>query len=488
MAEHNKLWYLNEAIRLNAFATSANNLAKNIGYSGSSQLYRGLKNGVGGNSVNNTWEHICNEYGITDDELCEYVNIIGSANDLWKEVQAKAEELSIDVYTLGEQTLEALLLCDEEGMRRVLNLADWECLLDFSREHPFHYAHLIVIYYVHYKNIVRAYKGKIDIIGCEILESMYNRMHELQPENTMLKEMADAYRSQLRQMSGNGNLWENTLHTAFLVQSFTDPNFRINTLSTLRLLPISSDSLWMEHDTLKKYSGTAYIFFEVLPEGATGGRYDCIEVEASMTDKNLVVKRCFSFWMMEPDDDDEQGIAFMQFRDENGQRQIVRYIYDYDSERQNLHLTPADSDNPNCVKYAFPTEIHYVDDNHLMLEDERQWIAWYKDFMESKEDELFIEMMKSEGVVMEKDYEVTDVAISRRYLTATIGNGKDVADFRVELEKHPGLQHVKPMMDAAIFRHEDDNQQYLEWICPHISIPMKAMQKVAEYKLDETTE
>lgn len=479
MAEHDKAWFLKELIRLNAFATSASTLAKNIGYTGSKQIYRIVDDTAGDVSINRVWQLIREEYDLTDDDICEYVNVIGTAKDLWKEVQVKAEELSVDVQTLAEQILHALLQHDEAGMRRVLNLPDWECLLDYSREHPMQYAQLIVIYYVLYNDMVSVYRGKVAKEGIVLLDGLYRHMQDLQPENKMLGEMADAYRSELSQMTGAGNLWTNTLRPTFLVQSFTDPNFRLNTLSSLRLLPIPSDSLWMEHDTIHKPSGSAFIFFEVEPDGATGGRYDCIEVDAEQTDtKKLVPKRCFAFWMMEPEAGETCSIAFIQFRDANGQKQIIRYLYEYDAVQQNLHLEPLDADSPNCVTFPFPIELHWIDDKQLMMEEERPWRAWYKDFMEANEKKLYIEMMKSDGVVWEADYEIVDVAISRRYLTVTISNGVEVADFRLELEKHPGLYPVAPKMDVAVFRHEDDQQLYLEWISPHIAVPMKAFSKL----------
>lgn len=479
MAEHNKAWFLKELIRMNAFATSASGLAKDIGYTGKAQMYRIAKGTAGDGTIEEVWRRIREEYDLSDEEVCAYVNVIATAKDLWKEVQAKAEELSVDVQALAEQTLHALLLHDETGMRRVLNLPDWQCLLDYSREHPMQYAQLIAIYYVHYNNIERAYRGKISKEGTALLDDLYRHMQPLQPENKMLREMADAYRSELSQMSGMGNLWTNTLRPAFLVQSFTDPNFRLNTLSSLRLLPIPFDSLWMEHDTLRGSSGSAFIFFEVEPDGATGGRYDCIEVNAVQTDKTkLEPKRCFAFWMMEPEAGETCSIAFVQFRDANGQKQIVRYLYEYDVDRQNLHLEPLDADSPNCVTFPFPTDLHWIDDKQPMMEEERKWIVWYKDFMEANEERLYVEMMKSDGVVLEADYEIVDVAISRRYLTVTISNGNEVADFRAELADYPGLQLVEPKMDVAVFRHEDDQQLYLEWLSPHVSLPMKALSKL----------
>ena len=478
MAEHDKAWFLKELIRLNAFATSASGLALSLGYIGKNQIYRLLDGTAKEGSIDEMWRRIRKEYDLSDEDICEYVNVISTAQDLWKEVQAVAKEQAIEVKFLAEQTLHALLLREEKGIRRVLNLADWERLLDYSREHPMQYAQLIVIFYVLYNEMKKAFRGKVSEQGKELLERLYEHMQALQPENTMLRDMTDAYRSELSQMTGTGNLWTNTLRPAFLVQSFTDPDFRINTLSMLRLLPIPADSLWMEHDTLGGISGSAFIFFEVEPEGATGGRYDCIEVDAMQTDLNLVAKRCFAFWMLEPEAGETCSLAFIQFRDEQGQKQIVRYLYEYDSERQNLRLEPLDTDSPACVTFPFPHELHWIDDKHPIIEDERLWIAWYKDFMAVNDDNLCIEMMKTDGVVLEDDYDIVDVAISRRYLTVTISNGEEVADFRVELDSHPGLKLVNPMMDVAIFRHEDDRQLYLEWISPHISVPMKAFHKV----------
>ena len=478
MAEHDKAWFLKELIRLNAFATSASELAIALGYKGKTQIYRILDDKAGAGTIDEVWRRIRKVYDLSDDEVCEYINVIGTAKDLWKEVQVKAKAEPLELQSLADQTLHALLLRDEVGMRKVLNLPDWECLLDYSREHPMQYAQLIVIYYTLYNNIERAIKGKLSLVGNLILDGLYQHMHTLQPENVMLREMADAYRSELSQMNGNGNLWTIILRPTFLVQNFTDPNFRINTLSTLRLLPIPTDSLWMDMDTVNSRSGLAYIFFEVEPEGATGGRYDCIEVEATIDDHKLVVKRCFSFWMLEPELGEDCGIAFFQFRDECGKKQIVRYLYEYDGVRHNLHLEPVDADSPNRVSFSFPTNVHWIDEKQPIIEKESRWIAWYKDFMDANEEKVFIEMMKSEGVVMREEYEIIDVSISRRYLTVTLNDGIEEYDIRTELIDHPGLRLVVPDMDAAVFLHEDDQQLYLEWISPHISIPLNAFARI----------
>lgn len=477
MAAYSKAWFIKELIRHKAFASSASELAKVLGYKGKSQIYRILNDTAGEGTIEEVWRRIREEYDLSDEEICEYVNVIGTAKDLWKEVISQSSQRSVDVLTLADNTLHALLLRDEKGMRNVLNLPDWECLLDYSRQHPMQYAQLIVVYYIIYNNIERAYRGDLSQQGCLLLDALYQHMQTLQPENIMLKEMAEAYRSELRQMTGMGNLWTVILRPTFLVQSFTDPNFRLNTLSTLRLLPIPTDSLWMEPDTLQKSAGSAFIFFEVAPDGATGGRYDCIEVEAIISEQSLVTKRCFAFWMMEPEVGETHSLAFIQFRDTNGEKQVVRYLYEYDSDCRDLHLEPLDMDSPNCVVFPFPKMLHWIDEKHLTTKEERLWNAWYQSFRTSNEHQILIDMMRTDGVVLEEGYEIVDVAISRRYLTVTISNGLDVADYRVDLETHPGLQLVEPKMDVAIFRHEDDQQLYLEWISPHVSIPMKAFRK-----------
>lgn len=477
MAEHSKSWFLKELINLNAFAVSASELAMNIGYRGKSQIYRILNDTAGDVSINAIWNRICKTYHLTDDELCEYINVIGTAKDLWKQVQGKASSLAVDVQELAENTLHALLLCDQKGMRRVLNLADWECLLDFSREHPLQYAQLIVVYYTLYNNIEQAFHGELAEVGIDLLDALYRQMHRLQPENTMLTEMADAYRSELSQASVTGNLWTIILRPTLLVQSFTDRDYRINSLSQLRLLPIPTDSLWLEHETISRKAGPAFIFFEVEPDGATGGRYDCIEVDAVTDNAQLRPRRFFSFCMMKPEASQSGSLAFIQFKDMDGRKQVVRYRYDYDAERHNLHLAPCDADSPNCITFPFPMELHWVDDKHRMTQEEGPWIDWYNGFMEANEEQVLAEMLKFEGVTLMEDYEVIDVAISRRYLAVTIGHGEEEMEYKVELDKHPGLRRVEPQMDAAIFRHDDDQQLYLEWISPHISIPLKALTK-----------
>lgn len=478
MAEFSKSWFLKELINLNAFATSASGLAKMIGYKGKGQMYRILNDKAGEGTISEVWRRIREEYYLTDDELCAYVDAIRKARQLWKKVQDKAASQNEDVRALAEQILHALMIKEEEGVRRVMSFADWQMLLDYSREQPMQYAQMIVIYYILYNGIEQAYRGDLSRQGLCLLNGLYVQMHALQPENRMLNDMADAYRSELRQMTGMGNLWTISLRPTLFVQSFTDPNYRINTLSNLRLLPVSTDSLWMDHDTLAGDSGLAYIFFEVEPDGATGGRYDCIEVEAVASTTELAAKRCFAFWMMEPEEGEDYTLAFIQFRDEHGEKQIVRYVYEYDQTRQNLHLEPLDTDSPNCVNFPFPTDLHWVDNRHLIMEEERQWIAWYDRFMATHEEQLYLEMMKSEGIMLEENYEIIDVAISRKYLTVTISNGTDETTLRAELEKHPGLKIVEPRMDVTICKHLDDQQLYLEWISPHISVPIEAFDRL----------
>lgn len=480
MAELDKAWFLKELIRLNAFATSASGLAKSIGYKGKKQMYRILDDTAGEGTVNEVWRRLREMYDLSDGELCEYVNVIGMAKDLWTKVQNRASDKGLDVREQADQTLDALLLRNERGMRRVIDLTEWEYLLDYSRECPMQYAQLIVTYYVLSNTIGSAYKGKVAAEGTALLEGLYRRMQALQPENRTLTEMADAYRSELRQLTEAGNLWTNMLRPTLLVQSFTDPDYHINALSALRLLPVPAVSLWMEHDTLRRSTGTAYILFEVEPDGATGGRYDCIEVEATLGDTKLVARRCFAFWMTQPEADETCSQAFLQFRDEDGQKQIVRYVYDYDPDRQNLHLELLDAENPNCVTFPFPTDLHWVDDGHLTLDEERPWIGWYKDYLATNEEDLYLAMMKSEGVVIVPDYEIVDVAVSRRWLTVSISNGEEETDFRTALKDHPGLQLVEPRMDVAVCRHEDDQELYLEWLMPHIAIPLADFTKVSQ--------
>lgn len=515
MTAHDKKWYLKEMIRLNAFSTSASGLALEMGYKGKNQIYRILKDAAGEGSVEAAWVRLLVAYDLTEEELCQYVNAIGAAKDLWHEVQDQAAPMGLDAHDLAEQILHALLSYDEEGMRRVLSQADWEALLDHSREHPFQYAHLIVLYYIHYNNKAKAYKGTIAEEGTALMTELYQHMQALQPENRMLKEIADGYLSELSQMTYPGNLWLNTIRTAYLVQTFTDPNFRLNSLSMLRLLPVPDESLWVSYESLHRDDNSAYIFLEVKPEGATGGRYDCIEVEASLSDTDFVPKRCFCFWMEKPKPGEKQSLAYLSFRDADGQRQMLHYLYKYDAERQVLSLEPLEKsettepigqktnvttdteksidqetevttvtdvrtgDNtPQCEAFPFPTELHWVNEKEPKVAEERDWIIWFRNFMAENDEKIYIEMMRTEGVEILEEYEIVDVSISRKYLTVTIAYGPDKKDFRTELEKHPGLELIVPKMDAYVFRHQDDKELYIEWISPHVSIPVSAFTEV----------
>lgn len=305
-------------------------------------------------------------------------------------------------------------------------------------------------------------------------------MQALQPENRMLEDIADVYRSEIEQMDGQGNLLTNTQRATWLVQSFTDPGFRIDSLSELRMLPVSEVSLWLTHDDLPQLSANAYIFFECIPDEATGGRYDCVEVEAQQTDTKLVVKRCFLLSMSEPEDEDEDGIACMQLVQGKGQKQVSYFNYRYDEERQNLHMEPADSDNPNSVRIPFPKELHWINTQRPIIEDEKLWIDWYEEFFEKNEWGIIKAMLKTEGRAIREDYDVDDIRIGRRYIEVSISHGDAIEEYRIKRKDHPGLRDVQPNMEVLIMEHEDDGELYLEWISPHYVIAMNEMEKLSE--------
>ncbi len=473
-----KAKYLSYLIEQNAFATSASALAKALGYKGKVQMYRILEGTAGDGTIEEVWQRIRQTYELSDDDVCLYAHVLSSSKAFWKEVKEVAKKENLDEKTLAEEMLHALLLMDTAKIRRVMSQAEWDDLLDLSREHPFQYAQYVTLYYIHYNNINSAYKGDLNQVARDILEALYDQMQRLKPENRMIKDIADVYRSEIEQMEGQGNLLTNTHRATWLVQSFTDQNFRINTLSKLRMLPIPEVSLWLTHDDLPRLSANAFLFFEYIPDGATGGRYDCVEVEAQQTDTNLVVKRCFLLSMAEPDEGDEYSVACIQFLEEGGKKQVVYYDCEYDEERQNLHLEPMDSDNPNSVVIPFPKELHWVNPQHPIIEDEKLWIDWYEDFFEKNELDIIKAMLKSEGMAVKEDYDVEDVSIGRKYLIVSINHDDTMEEYRVSLKDHPGLKGIQPDMDVLIMEHEDDGELYLEWISPHIVIALKEMEKM----------
>lgn len=480
MSTKAKIEVIKTLIDNHGFATSGSSFAKEIGYTGKTQMYR-IINGnatIGNNSIENIWSKICDQYNLSDEDVILYANVLSTAKDLWKEVQTKADETGTDPMELAQSTLDGLLLIDETRMRKVLNLADWETLLDFSHQHPMQYAQLIVLFYVRYNDMKKVEKGKTSIESLQLLEQLFNHLHTLQPANQYLCDIATAYRSELKQQHSLGNLWTNILRPTQMVQSFTDPNFLRNAISLLRLLPIPYDSLWITHDTVPQLRGNAYIFFEVRPDGATGGRYDCIEIDASTLDTELEIKQFFMIGLEKPEEGESYALAFLQFFDSKGQKQCTNYIYQYDEEHHNLTFEPVTSDNPYHDSFQLPKELHFIDPLHPTRKDEDAWREWYKDFIEKNDDEITTRMLAAEKMTPEPDYDITDVAISRRYLTVTIVKDDVEVNYRMPIDQDPCIRHIDPRADVIMMRHHDNDELYLEWISPHFSVPFEAFEKV----------
>lgn len=472
MDDIKKARVLQELIVHNGFATSASALAKELGYTGKSQIYRIQDGSAGDGTVEEVWKRIREKYDLTDEEIVHYIEAILLAKSLWQVVRdlVYSEE---DLPALAEEMLCALLAVDEDKARKMLLREDWLMLTDIRREHPKKYAQMVVMFYIYMNNVERAYKGKAEEMQPLLLNGLCAYMVELKPENHMPQDLASAYCSD--HPTGMQNLWENIQRPVMMVQAFVDPNFGAVMLNSLRFLPLDSPSLWMTHEGLRSKTATAYFMYESRIEGLTGGRYECVEVEACVSDTRFVLKRAFAFSMMKPDEEDEADLAFVFSRDEDGQIHSVKYAYYYDQKLQNLHLQLLDDEVPANV---LPTELHYVDPDHLLLNEEREWRGWMLEYLKENEEKIFLEIMNASGMTLEDDYEIVDVAVSRLYLTITISNGEETAEYRADLESHPGLRQVSPAMKAFLLRHHDDDKLYLEWITPHVVVAIEEFERI----------
>lgn len=57
-------------------------------------------------------------------------------------------------------------------------------------------------------------------------------------------------------------------------------------------------------------------------------------------------------------------------------------------------------------------------------------------------------------------------------------NGEETAEYRADLESHPGLRQVSPAMKAFLLRHHDDDKLYLEWITPHVVVAIEEFERI----------
>lgn len=470
--DYSKARVLQELIIHNGFATSASAFAKALGYMGKSQIYRILDGTAGDGTIDEVWKRIRDSYGVTDEEIVHFTKAIMLARALWQAVREQAASEKEDPHALAEQLLCALLSADENEAQAMLSREDWLLLSDIRREQPKKYAQLVVMFYIYMNHVERAFKGKIEEVLPLLLNGLYCYMNGQDPETP--KELVSVYSSD--HPTGVCNLWQNILRPATMVQSFIDPNFFAMNMNANRFLPVASPSLWMTYEGLRNKTASAIFMYENRFEGLTGGRYECVEVEANVLDYSFVPKCAFVLAMKKPASEEESDLAVVASRDEKGQMRSVKYAYLYDAETQSLQLDAYDNVPKNEL---LPAELHYIDPDQLRLNEEREWRGWMLGYLKKNEERIFQEIMNLAGMTLEDGCEVVDISVSRLYLTIVISHREgSVEEYRIDLESHPGLRQVSPTMKAFLVRHHDDNKRYLEWVNPHIVVAMEEFTRV----------
>lgn len=470
MKEYSKAWVLKELILLNGFATSASALAKELGYTGKTHFYRILNEEAGSGTVEEVWKRIREKYNLSDDDIICYTEAIYNARYLWKKSGEKAQESGDSQDWVAQSLLQALLDMDEKAARKILSGEEWIQISDIRRDLPQEFAQILVLFYIQIKNIDRAYKGKAEEVRPLLINGLLDYLTKLSPEYQAIQEIAETYLSS-PYPSSVCNLWVNIQFPVSMVQFFFDPEYRAKAVNSLYFLPVSSPSLWMTYEGLRSKATTAILMNETHPEGITGGRYECLEIEANISDFSFKPIRQFAFSFMRPEDEDEADFAFMFSRDENGDFISETFGYIYDKLGQTLYLKSAKDG-------VLPSELHYVNPDHSLLKEEHDWRIWLKDYLKENDEKIFLEVMKSYGMTLVEGYIIEDVAMSRRYLTISIFDGQKSSDYRIDLELHPGLRQVSPTMKVFLIRHQRDGKVYIEWFNPHIVIAMEEFCKV----------
>ena len=459
-------------IERRAFATSPSSFAREVGYKGKSQIYRLMEGAAGDKQIEEVWLRLCREYELTDEELMRFADVMRHASMLRDVVADAASRRGESEQNLASEMLVALLLHDEDEARCVLSRGEWEVLQDLNHEHPLEYAQVIVNFYVLYLHLERCYKGRICVEGAALTTALYEVMHALQPENQMLTDLCHATLADLCQLDMPGNLWCNTLRPAFMVQGFTDPNYRSSLARMMKLLDVPEESLWMAMDDVSSQEARAYLLLEYVNEGDTGGRYDCAALDAHQSDLKPPVLQSFYFWMMECGDEAETPRAFVQYKDQQGQTRLLHYVYEYRADEHNLLLERLTDEAVDDSPFPAAITLHWIDAQQPCTLSEKRWATWYQQMMEENLDNILLAMMLSDGKVIDESFEIKDVCIGRQHVTVCLSSDGNGSDYRINLTDYPALRRIRPESEVVVMRHMDDGQLYLEWLSPHIAIPL----------------
>lgn len=470
---------LRKIIQYRLLANSACGLAKEVGASKTS-CNRFDRGEAGPGAINEIWQSIIQTYHTTDEEIAQYIEAYEQGIYIWKEVKASADALQTDLHTLADTILDGLLLVDGARVCKVLHTRYWNSLLELNQQHPFDYARMVAIYFAASHGLLEhlTKKDKKHVACRKTIKLLVDHIQAVYPENAAIGDMATALVEELVLINEGCSMWLNISRPANLVQSITDPSYHTSMSTIMEMLPVRNISLWMTHDDLHNFSAHAFIMYEYTPEGWAKSMYECIEVAAQISDKVYAPIRYFRFWLTNESMDENYLIGYIQFRNSEGDIQLVRYLARYDQEHQNLYLDHLDSDVPDSTTLPIPKELHYLNPDHIIIDKEKDWLTWFNEWSEANEENVFNTMLQSEGASPEMSYEITDVSISRNYLTLSLDHNGTPEVYRCHLQDYPSLRKIDPNIQVCVVRKENDNQLYFKWFYPHIMLSMTVFQKV----------
>lgn len=122
-----------------------------------------------------------------------------------------------------------------------------------------------------------------------------------------------------------------------------------------------------------------------------------------------------------------------------------------------------------------PTELHKIWDKGVVEVSGKQWNTLISDYMnKSVVIDTWKFMARKTGIEILDEYEIQDVAVSRKRLTIDIHDVKDNTYQRlfISVDANPMLKQVKVEDVVFVCRHVNDATVYVQWFFPEFGIPM----------------
>lgn len=446
-----KLEILQTIIDGRAFASSSSALAKELGYKGKMGIYRIVSGEAGGTSVDEVWDRIKNLYKLTDKELYSlarafygrkyfYDLLVGEMNTSHPEwVENMISGMIGDTYDY----------CSPAFQQDVAPI-----LSDLKKEEPDVFWGIAVLVYIRAKGIV-LYGRNSESVFSDIYDSLASLLSSVFPE----KHDAALSARNIKKAGSMTCLWNLIYCSVLMFRYYTEYDFSYTVSKSLRLLDLGKRSYWVVPGTEYKPGVELWMMIEQCMRTSSNGYYIAIKLQTGKNTEEFFLKGnyIFQFWTVEKEDD----LPILQICNRaDGEKEISYCIYQYDGSVLSLYF-----DNDEDNKFGIPLELEKLDLESPEGKSGKVW-ARVAGKLDGNAGKRFFEAAKERLtgiVILENDYRITDVIISRSGLKLVVESADGVSEYRLSSDGYDFLSKISPTDNVFISQHLSDGNIYVDW-------------------------